>query len=427
MKKIVSIICFAVFLLGSAFAKDFYVSKDKGSNRNPGTKDKPIKNLQKAIKKAKKGDKIFVAEGNYYGLLNKGSITIDKSVEIYGGYSKDFSKRDVLKYRTLIAPPASTNGTADNAGTLNFKKNIKDKGTLIIDGIIFDKSESNAYHPTKGKPKGVDTGMYIAPPGKGKRGHIAAGTRILGGGYIDNSNLIIRNCVFNNAEKYAVWITTRGTCKIKILNNVFTSSIYAACEVTGTPSSSMEFAYNTVLFNWARTKQMDTLGYGFRCMTGLQTTVHNNLIGLSNGAGLDRTRVDENQQMDIDNNMFFMNGKADMILPGAGLYLRIFVESFDDVEAITSSEGNSELSPAAGKALKAVLNKPYLEGFLSATYSEKADYDANSSTNTALRALGLNQIGKVSSSVSMWGNCYPLKDSLKLFGVIKGFGAQKIK
>jgi len=76
-----------------------HVSSLTGSNRNDGSKAKPYKNLQKAIDNAKPGDVILVAQGNYFGMLNSGNIVIDKPLTIMGGYSDDFSTRDILKYR----------------------------------------------------------------------------------------------------------------------------------------------------------------------------------------------------------------------------------------------------------------------------------------------------------------------------------------
>ncbi len=428
MKKIL-VLTFAIFLTLGLNAKDYYVSKKTGSNRNDGSKAKPYKNLQKAINVAQKGDKIYVAEGNYYGLLNKGSLEIKKAVEIYGGYSSDFSERDVLKHLSLVQPPASTNGTAHNGGVIYITVSDPKPGTLIIDGLILDKSKSNGYHATKGKPKGVESGMYMKPPLKGADNIISKQSKLLGGSF-SNGKVIIRNCVFNNADKHAIQLGVQKA-DVQILNNVFTSSLYAAAEVWGKSydkkAASIEFAYNTVLFNWSRTKAMEDMGYGFRCMTGIRINVHNNIIGLSNLAGIDRTRDEKDQELKVDNNMFFMNKQADLTLPGSGKYMRIYVDMFEDVEQLTSASNNNELSPEAGKKLKAVLNLPYLEGFLSATYKETSDYDPNSSMNQARSALGLNQVGTINSSVSMFGNRYPLKDALKLFGVVKDYGAQAIK
>ena len=82
----------------------FYVSANGGSNRNDGSKGAPFKNIQKALDVAEAGATILVAEGNYYGLLNKGNIIISKPVKLMGGYNADFSQRDILKYKTTVKP-----------------------------------------------------------------------------------------------------------------------------------------------------------------------------------------------------------------------------------------------------------------------------------------------------------------------------------
>ena len=104
-------------------------------------------------------------------------------------------------------------------------------------------------------------------------------------------------------------------------------------------------------------------------------------------------------------------------------------ENFEDLPdmdvpgtTFTSVAGNVGLTTA--EPLKNVINKAYLEGFLNATYKEVTSYDANSPANNFRRAMGMNQTGKIQSSVTMWANRYPLEDTLKLFGAIPGFGAQ---
>ncbi|HPI69819.1 MAG TPA: DUF1565 domain-containing protein, partial [Tenuifilaceae bacterium] len=84
--------------------KDVYVSVNTGSNRNDGSKEKPYKDLQKAVDESPEGAIIHVAQGNYLGKLDAGYITIKKYVSIVGGYTDDFSQRDPLKYRTTIQP-----------------------------------------------------------------------------------------------------------------------------------------------------------------------------------------------------------------------------------------------------------------------------------------------------------------------------------
>lgn len=66
IKKAALLCLFSAFaLLGHA--AELYVSKDLGDNANIGTKEAPLKNIEKAAQIAQIGDKIYVAEGNYYG------------------------------------------------------------------------------------------------------------------------------------------------------------------------------------------------------------------------------------------------------------------------------------------------------------------------------------------------------------------------
>ena len=99
------LMCLAIF---SASAQDLYVNSATGKNQNDGSKASPFKNIQKAVEAAKDGATIHVAEGNYFGTLDKGSIPVDKPVTILGGYSPDFSVRDVLKHLTMVQPSNAT-------------------------------------------------------------------------------------------------------------------------------------------------------------------------------------------------------------------------------------------------------------------------------------------------------------------------------
>ena len=149
IKKAALLCLFSAFaLLGHA--AELYVSKELGDNANAGTKQAPLKNIEKAAQIAQIGDKIYVSEGNYYGLRDKGFIIVKKPVEICGGYSKDFAERDVLKYQTRIMPPASANGTGSSNPLVEMDVVAAPGERLVFDGIIFDKGDSNAYDASRG-------------------------------------------------------------------------------------------------------------------------------------------------------------------------------------------------------------------------------------------------------------------------------------
>ena len=78
----------AMLIAFTISAQEYYVSKTTGSARGDGSKEKPFKNIQKAVDVVPEGSTIYVAEGNYFGTLDCGNINVTKCVKIYGGYTK---------------------------------------------------------------------------------------------------------------------------------------------------------------------------------------------------------------------------------------------------------------------------------------------------------------------------------------------------
>ena len=416
----------------------YYVSKSTGNNRNDGSKDAPFKNLQKAIEAAPEGASIFVAEGNYFGTLDKGNIPVTKCVKIFGGWSTDFTKRDVLKYRTMIQPNATSNGTASGLGTMIIKVN-NPAGEVVIDGLLFDRGNSIAYNQKgEGKPEGVESPM-MCPIGTGgiggpdlKESVHTTETREI---YFENPNcktITIRNCAFVNAPNYGV--AGQFHAFLTIENNIFVNCRMMACDVWGGAANEnmeVEFCYNTILFSWSRLKDMGDMGYGFRYNNRTNSYVHHNIIGCCVYSGLDRCRIDSPASREAEKiataeyNLFFLNKHKDLAIPGGGRFLEVSSEDFDDVEQLTTVGNNKTLKDPS--ILKGKINEAYLNGFINATYTEKTDFDPNSDANTFRQAMGMNMVGTMSSSASMFANRYPFNDALKMFGAVKDYGAQMPK
>ena len=417
----------AVLLSGAALpahAAEWYVSSSGGSNQNAGnTPAEPFKNLQKAIKSAAPGDTIKVAAGNYYGLLNKGSIDLDRGVTILGGFNADFSQRDILGNPTLLQPSNKSNDTY--GGNALLYVTIKDESAVtVIDGLMFDKGPSNNYHQKEGLVEGVTGGMLLHPPSRESMDKSPNAKMPLIGGTF-NGSVTIRNCVFVNGNFYGIQFA-QGKGSVKVLNNIFIANALAAAEIRGSTAAShqsdLEFAYNTVLFSWSRLKDLGDMGYGVRIMTQMDYNIHHNIIGFSCFAGLDATRDDKNRYVSIDHNALILNRQADLTLPGGGMYLRVWAEDFADLE-LKSTKGNKTLNDFSLLADK--INKPYTIGFLDVRYKEKTDLDENSPSNRLREMLGQPKRGQITSQVSMYGNYYPLTDAVKLFGAVEGVGAQK--
>lgn len=436
MKKNLLLIAVAMLFTVAASAQTYYVSKSTGSNRNDGSKNAPFKNLQKAIDAVPEGSTIYVAEGNYFGTLDKGNIPVTKCVKIYGGYSTDFSNRDVLKYRTMVQPNAASNGTASGLGTMIIKVNNPD-GEVVIDGLLFDRGNSISYNVRgEGKPEGVECPMMnpIGTSGKGgvnldETNVLTTETREI---YLDNPNcnqVTIRNCAFVNAPNYG--IAGQFRCKLIIDNNIFINTRMIACDVfggDGKTNMEVQFSYNTVLFTWTRLKDFGDMGYAFRYNNRTDSYVHHNIIGCSAFAGLDRARTDtpkEREAMKVttsEHNMFFLNKRGDLALPGGGMFMMVNCEDFEEVEQLAEIDGCVRLTDPS--ILKGKINEAYLNGFINASYKETLSSNPNSPENQFRQAMGKNQMGTMTSSVTMFANRYPFEDALKMFGVMKDFGAQ---
>ncbi len=163
-------------------SKTWYVAKT-GSNRNPGTKNEPLKNLDKAIKNAGEHDKIYVAEGVFTGTFDVGYFLIDKPLELYGSYNTDFTKRDPVNTPTVVQTIADKAASGKQSIFL-----IKETHGVVIDGFTIDMGRQNNYD--KKAPEGVETG-YLTLTNTGGTPKRAA-IKIIG------NDIKIQNNTFSN-------------------------------------------------------------------------------------------------------------------------------------------------------------------------------------------------------------------------------------
>ncbi len=413
-------------------APSLYVSLEKGSARADGSKNTPFRDVQKAINMAKDGDVIRIAQGNYLGTLDKGSLSIKgKYVSLEGGWNDDFTERDPLKYVTKIQPSAEQQGTI-GMGLLMIESTANKNASIVIDGICFDLGLAMSYckadptDPRFGCPEGCETGRIMPvgmPPNKT--------IRLIGGKVA--GNLTIRNCMFLNASFNGIIMTNMGG-NWNIYNNIFVSNLYAACEITGglnqntnAHQSKVEFHHNTVLFSWPTTKEMESMGYGYRFRNGADHDVHHNIFGCNNYGALDggwddsTLPAEKRKICSAHDNYFFMN-RGDLVLAGGGKWLYVPAKRFDEADMLTKYENNKEL-PATSN-FKDFIDDAYLKGYASLEVITTESYDANSAANLYREAHGLNKMGTSTTRVTMFGNRYNFEKALKLFGAESGYGAQ---
>ncbi|MBE0644795.1 MAG: DUF1565 domain-containing protein [Bacteroidetes bacterium] len=403
-----------------------YVSITSGKNKNDGSKGSPLKNIDKAIAVAQPGDAIYIAGGVYSGTLNAGFIECDKPVKLYGSYSPDFSRQDIIAHPTAFQPDNET-ARSNRKALMKFTKDVA--GT-VIDNIVFDMGERNAYSPKEGFVEGIEGGRLLQPTERPPVGNSTVGEPCLQFmSATTGGDVTVQNCVFVNGASFALQAGHRSG-KFTVKNNVFVGNkmaaieIYGTCANTGGPKSQtrcseVEVAYNTILFTWSRLKDFLDMGYGVRVMTKCGYDIHHNVIGGSILAGVDHTRFNNDDWVKVDNNIFFVNKDKDLhYSPASNTRLRIDAGDFGDLE-FASAEGNRNEIPSGLK-----VNTAYLEGYLSARYSEQLDYNPDSPANQWRAAMGMNKQGKMQSSATMFANKYPWKDALNLFGNIPGVGAQ---
>ncbi|MBR4809423.1 MAG: right-handed parallel beta-helix repeat-containing protein [Bacteroidales bacterium] len=438
--------------------KTYYVSVTTGSARADGlTPATPMKDLQKAINAAEENDQILVAEGNYLGNMDRGYVESGKFgdathepgkfISIYGGYSTDFTERDVIKHVTKIQP-TDQKFTAPLMN-INARRPYGYKGpvgNVVIDGFTFDLGENNRYfvknvnEEATGTPNDrVLTGRFVEPdanPNYPLEGYSSGDEYAL---HMDvEGNVRVSNCVFVNCRDYGI-SAMMGMGHMEICNNVFVACRYAACQVRGSVRDadidkvSLDFHHNTVMFTWTRTKAFEDMGQGFRFMNGIRTIdVHNNIFGCNSNCGVERVFYEANKELEslkqsnLYDNYFFANkrdleiaamGAASISVPAAR------IEEVDENTIGPKYEGNMDL-PQGNDAFINAIDKPYLEGYMSLKIIQSESYNANSAANQVNRMFGLNQQGSEIVRPSMYCNKYPWEKAKDFFGKVKDYGAQ---
>ncbi|MBR2961186.1 MAG: DUF1565 domain-containing protein [Burkholderiaceae bacterium] len=435
MKKLCLFAVALALCAPSTYAADLYVSLSTGKNSNAGTQAEPLKNLWKALEKAQPGDTIHIAEGLYPGKMRCGWFAMKQPVNLIGGYNADFSARDPLKYQTLLQPDIKNNDKKGMFGILEIVFRNTRGYAITIDGLLFNDGYASSFHATKGKPEGVETGMWLPPPAKGQNDPFPSRDRYMLYASFDSStqgDLTIKNCAFVNGGNFGAEIGMfKG--KVEMVNNIFVNNRMVAANVTSKNAKAGEvswvFKNNTVLFTWSRLSDYADMGYGVRANTNVIADFNHNIFGLNVGTGMDNTLGNmKTKKIALDNNVFFLNKTSDVQMTMSPNIVKVNVDLFEDLEGtdgIESITGNIDLQDPTVFAGR--INPAYLDAFLNASYAEATFHNPNSPANVLRSVLGLPQRGVMVTKVSMFANRYPFNEALRLFGAMPKYGAQEIK
>lgn len=422
----------------------YYVSTTGTARANGLSAQTPMKDLQKAIDTAEDGSTILIAEGNYLGSQERGYISVGtfakgsdkgKFLKFYGGYSTDFSERDVVKHVTKIQPGKSCASTVQGALMHITARRpagfIGPQGEVVVDGITFDFGEVSAYcspdiyDARTGTPnEGVLTGRLLEP------GAAAVGNSM---GFLQSDiyalhldvegEVKIHNCVFVNCRDYGIQgILFQG--RMDISNNIFVACRYSACQIQGNSATAdrntLDFHHNTVLFTWTRTKEMSDMGQGFSFRNGIRNiNVYNNIFGFNTRCGVERiiyetdSKAEVQKQTNLWGNYFLAN-RCDLEVTGSqDKSLNVSADRIAECDEYTLGprrDGNVEMPDS--KAFIEAVDQSYVRGFMSAKIVSAAKYPH------------LVQQGSDNTRITMYCNKYPWEKVKILFGKVNGYGAQ---
>lgn len=431
--------------LSSVVAQTTYYVSTTGTTRANGlSAQTPMKDLQKAIDAASDGATILIAEGNYLGTQERGYISVGtyakgsdkgKFLKFYGGYSADFSERDVVKHVTKIQPGKASASTIQGALMHITARRptgyIGPQGEVVVDGITFDFGEvsmycsPDIYDGRTGTPnEGVSTGRLLEPGAAAVGESIGCLQSDIYALHLDvEGEVKIRNCVFVNCRDYGIQgILYQG--RMEICNNLFVACRYSACQIQGNSATAekntLDFHHNTVLFTWTRTKEMADMGQGFSFRNGIRNiNVYNNIFGFNTRCGVERTiydtdsKVEAQKQFNLWGNYFLANRCDLEVTNSQSKSLNLSADRISECDDHTlgpKRELNMEM-PDSRSFIEAV-DQPYVKGFMSAKIVNSSKY------------AYLVQPSADNTRISMYCNKYPWEKVKALFGRVNGYGAQ---
>jgi hypothetical protein len=272
--------------------RDWFVRA--GAKHGDGSLRKPFKDPYKALKKAKQGDTIHVAEGTYTGFMKSGSWKIGKKyLAMLGGYDKAFKTRDPWRHPTLLKWPKGAK-TDKPAHTLSGDDAAGFDGHtgFILDGFVFDRRDVNKYKPNGDLAADIsvtDEAVRFWSPG-----------------------VVVRNCVFVNGAGAAVRLSGGDTLE----NNIFINHAYHTIDFKQVQLSQGPIVVknNTILFTWNKTaragKSESSQGYGLMIQGAAKAVVEGNVFQFIDNAGI-KLEADAKDVV-LKDNVFSQNLFADL-------------------------------------------------------------------------------------------------------------------
>lgn len=377
----------AVIGLGSAAeAADIYVSRASGSNKNPGTKEKPKKLLWKVMNKLKEGDSVHVAEGQYFGKGKSGvmpAMSVSK-VKIIGGYKADFSERDPFKYLSIIGAPGDRQGDSREVFQWISQKGLV--GEVTLDGFCIDRGGA-CYYSSDGEPGAnkrieghVDNTAWGYQAINGRKSGSDPAIELIGKG----GKFVVRNMLIVNSPWWGISIKAGGTDDCIIENNLILVSRGRGIEaITGGGWGKPKWIIrnNTVAFGH-RLGATEGRALSIDPKKGNGSyVIEKNVLAFMDGGGVTTKFNPPEGTLTLNDNLFYFCRRADFCVGGKGL---TNAEEFEDELECDNEENGHGLPKFVAK-----MSKKWLDRWSIRTEMVKGDFVNEDEIMAARKSLGL--------------------------------------
>ncbi|MEQ8762487.1 MAG: DUF1565 domain-containing protein [Planctomycetota bacterium] len=348
---------------GVTTAEDLYVRA--GAEKGKGTRERPYRALYKALERAKPGDVIHVAEGDYSGKLDVGFVTIGtRNLTLLGGYAADYSERNPYRYPSRLHRRIGTDVEAFDNGLVLCDGDVSG---LVIDGFVFDSTGRNVYRET-GE---LDVTLSLTKPPI----------------TLAHADSHLRNSIFLNTAGPAVRISGPSS---SIENCLIVNAVQFGIEIHGRHAAAalatdtqVLIRNNTILFTW---QWRETGGSAIQIGSYCKVRLENNLIGFHQGVAISNIRNFDGKALhQMIGNVFFLNRAGNYEFFSRQHNQNLVVDDPADLEEadLAQAEGNLEIDPLFR------LPASWVEQYLDVLGHEDAGLLSEEELATLRRRLGL--------------------------------------
>ncbi len=322
LRGAVLVVATLVLSAGMAAAQECskYVSSE-GKGRSASL-ERPAGDIGNIASDLEAGDVVCITGGTFTGRADAGVDLIEVPVEIYGGFSPDFSARDPWgEYRTVFtgvhnSPNFSTDyrltiNTTASATKLMGARGEPTEHTVIVDGIIFDNGDRNFYAGND-QTKIIRLGTPSDTPTP-ESGGLVIRTGI-------TSTIVVRNVIVMNTAptQGAIALFPGAAAQVTVSNNVAVNNTGAGFHLgTGIAASdpadmpNYSFTDNVSVFNEKHDAFGTFGGAGVILESSTKVSMTGNILAFNDRFGIDNAkRADD---LVIVGNVITANAQADYL------------------------------------------------------------------------------------------------------------------